>query len=409
MTALPRQCAVLVGGMGTRLGSLTATTPKPLLDCGGRPFLAWVMRELSRFGFEEFVLLAGHLSEHVDGFAAEVPRYLPKAATVKVSREPAPAGTGGALWHARDILDQRFLVLNGDSWCDTNLARFIAGASSPGALGHVLLLRVKDASRYGVVELSGQRIVAFHERPPSPVPGTINGGIYVLNKSALDYVKPVCSLERDVLPQLAREGLLTGQATDGYFIDIGVPDDYARAQIELPKRLHRPAVYFDRDGVLNEDIGWVGSSDRFQWIEGAQDAVRAVTDMGFHAFVVTNQAGVARGRYTEQDVATLHRWMIGELRAAGGTIDDLRFCPMHPEAVVAEYRGNSDHRKPGPGMIIDLAQKWAVDPMRSFLIGDRDTDLQAAAGADVPGYLFSGGNLHAFVTRLLAERCSDLT
>jgi D,D-heptose 1,7-bisphosphate phosphatase len=406
MTALPRQCAVLVGGMGTRLGPLTVATPKPLLDCGGRPFLAWVMRELSRFGVEEFVLLAGHLSEHVDAFAAEVARWLPKPATVRVSREPAPAGTGGALWHAKELLDEQFLMINGDSWCDTNLARLLAGAATPGALGHVLLLRVKDASRYGVVELAGDRIAAFHERPPSPVPGIINAGIYVLQKNVLDYVKPVCSLERDVLPQLARKGLLTGQATDSYFIDIGVPDDYARAQIELPKRLHRPAVYFDRDGVLNEDLGWVGSIDRFHWIEGAKEAVRAVTDIGFHAFVVTNQAGVARGRYTEQDVVSLHLWMVGELRAAGGTIDDLRFCPVHPDAVIEAYRGVSDHRKPGPGMIIDLSQKWAVDSKRSFLIGDKDTDLQAAAGADIPGYLFPGGNLHSFVDGLLAERSS---
>jgi HAD superfamily hydrolase (TIGR01662 family) len=385
MIALPRQCAVLVGGMGTRLGSLTAETPKPLLDCGDRPFLAWVLRELSRFGIDDFILLAGHFSDQVAAFAAGVAHYLPKPANVKLAREPTPAGTGGALWHARDLFDERFLVVNGDSWCDTNLARFMAGAvSPPHNLGHVLLTQMTDASRYGVVQLVGQQIVAFHERPPARTPGMINGGIYLLHKDALDYVEPVCSLEGDVLPQLARKGLLTGQAVEGYFIDIGIPDDYARAKIELPKRLHRPAVFFDRDGVLNKDLGWVGSAERFHWIEGAKDAVRAITDAGFHAFIVTNQAGIARGHYTEQD--------------------DLRYCPIHPEAVVLPYRGISNQRKPEPGMIIDLAQRWEVDTNRSFLVGDKNTDLQAAARANIPGYLFSGGNLHTFVMRLVADR-----
>ena len=150
MKGLPRQCAVLVGGMGTRLGSLTTATPKPLLDCGGRPFLAWVLRELSRFGIEEFILLTGHLSDQLQTFAAELPGLLPKPATVRLSLEPLPAGTGGALWNARNHLDERFLVVNGDSWCDTNLARFIDvrdlsvacfSSYSPHASGGCIALR----------------------------------------------------------------------------------------------------------------------------------------------------------------------------------------------------------------------------------------------------------------------------
>ncbi len=405
MMALPRQCAVLAGGLGTRLGAITTEIPKPLLDCGGRPFLAWILRELSRFGIEEFILLTGHLSDQVAAFAADAAHYLPKAVQVKLSRELAPAGTGGALWHARDILDKQFLLVNGDSWLDTNLARFMTSAPPlANTLGHILLRTMIDTSRYGVVELVEDRIIAFHEQSSSRNSGLINCGIYLLCKDVLNFVEPICSLERDVLPQLAKRGLLTGHAMDGDFIDIGIPDDYARAQAELPQRLHRPAVFFDRDGVLNEDLGWVGSTERFRWIEGAQDAVRAVTDAGFHVFVVTNQAGVARGRYTEEDVAALHRWMIGELRAGGGTIDDLRYCPIHPEGVIPAYRGASNQRKPEPGMILDLAQRWEIDTKRSFLIGDKDSDIQAAARVGIPGHLFPGGNLYTFVSRLLTNR-----
>src|SRR5277367_2389668 len=114
-TVTVRQCAVLVGGLGTRLGALTANTPKPLLPCGDRPFLAWLMREFIRFGVEEFVLLTGHLAEQVEALVQQLSALLPREVRLVISREPAPAGTGGALFHARERLAERFLLCNGDS------------------------------------------------------------------------------------------------------------------------------------------------------------------------------------------------------------------------------------------------------------------------------------------------------
>ena len=121
-----RQCAVLVGGLGTRLGELTANTPKPLLPCGDRPFLAWLLREFVRFGVEEFVLLAGYRAEDVEASVQSLSALLPRAARIVVSEEPVRAGTGGALYHARERLDQRFLLCNGDSLFDCNLARLLS-------------------------------------------------------------------------------------------------------------------------------------------------------------------------------------------------------------------------------------------------------------------------------------------
>lgn len=402
MIAFPRQCAILVGGLGTRLGSLTAETPKPLLECGDRPFLAWIFRELSRFGIDEVLLLAGHLSDRVANFAEDAARHLPKPMRIKLSHEPMHAGTGGALWHARDLLNDRFLLVNGDSWFDTNLARFLAGEMDvTNSLVRVLLRETEDTSRYGVVEVSGNHILTFHERTATKSRGIINAGIYLVRKAALDFAEPVCSLEKDVLPKLAKQSFLTGQVAKGYFIDIGSPEDYARANLELPQRLHRPAVFFDRDGVLNEDIGWVGSIARFHWREGAREAVEAVTEAGFHAFVVTNQSGIARGYYSEDDFGILSRWMIDEIHAAGGTIDDLRYCAAHPEAPNAAYHANLDWRKPAPGMILDLSSKWEIDITRSFLVGDKETDLVAAEKAGIPGHLFSGGDVCKFVSQFL--------
>jgi len=393
-----RQCAILVGGLGTRLGSLTAETPKPLLDCGGRPFLAWVLRELSRFGITDIVLLAGFKSEKVTAFCEEVQAWLPKPLSIQISMEPEPAGTGGALWHARHLLQDRFLLINGDSWFDTNLARLFAiAAQNPDAAGVMALRHMEDCARYGTVELQGNSIVAFREKMPGVRNGIINNGIYLLTRKALDFIQPKCSLEKDVLPELANAGILAGEALDGYFIDIGIPEDYARAGIELPARMNRPAVFFDRDGVINEDLGWVGSVDRFHWIPGAKEALQTVTDLGYHAFVVTNQAGVARGLYSEQDVEKLHDHVLEDLLSAGGTIDDVRYCPYHPEAVLEHYRTISDCRKPAPGMLLDLIARWDVARERSLLIGDKPSDIQAATAAGVKGYLFEGGNLFEFL------------
>ena len=126
------------------------------------------------------------------------------------------------------------------------------------------------------------------------------------------------------MPRLAARGALRGTIGEGYFRDIGVPQDLARAQQEIPRVLRRRALFLDRDGVVNVDHGWVGTRDRFEWSSGAREAIRAETEAGWHVFVVTNQSGVARGHYDEAAVAALHAWMTDEVRRAGGTIDDIR-------------------------------------------------------------------------------------
>src|SRR5208337_1047352 len=124
-----RQCAILVGGLGTRLGSLTAATPKPMLPIGDRPFLAWLMREFVRFGVDEFLLLTGYLSAQVEARVQALADRLPCRARIVIAEEPQRAGTGGAVFHARDKLADRFLLCNGDSLFDCNLARLLADAA----------------------------------------------------------------------------------------------------------------------------------------------------------------------------------------------------------------------------------------------------------------------------------------
>lgn len=388
------QCVILCGGLGSRLGELTKDMPKPLLEIGGRPFLEILLREVMRQGCRKILLLAAFEARRISEFVEALDLNTHPEVKIDIAVEPGRAGTGGALWHAREQLEDSFFLLNGDSWFDVSLcelARFLeTGGSTLGALS---LRKIQDASRYGVVDVKGGKVVAFHSRPDREGPGLVNGGVYAFRRAIVNHLTPSCSLESDVLPVLARSDFLLAKVDDAFFIDIGVPDSYNEAQASIPAQLKRPAIFLDRDGVLNIDHGYVGTADRLEWMPGAQDMVLAANRAGYYVFVVTNQAGIGRGFYTEADYLALRRHMRGDLSKIGAHIDDERFCPFHPEAALEQFRGESDWRKPGPGMLLDLLANWPVEIDGSFLVGDKDSDVLAAQNAEIPGYLFPGGNL----------------
>ncbi|WP_159288996.1 HAD-IIIA family hydrolase [Methylosinus sporium] len=392
---MTRQAVILVGGKGTRLGALASSTPKPLMAIGGdMVFLDALLLEIVRHGFDDILLLAGHLHEKIRE------RYCGRSirgASLRVVVESGPAGTAGALRNAASLLDSTFLLANGDTLFDINLRRLSACLETrPDVLGVLALRRESDSTRYGSVRLQDGYVVAFREKESGREPAFINAGVGVFRREMSTFVEETpCSMELDVYPRLAAARTILGEVFDGYFIDIGTPESLRKARLDLANR-RRPAVFFDRDGVLNHDAGYCHRVDALEWTRGAVETIRLVNEAGALAIVVSNQAGVAHGLFCEADIDRFHAEMSTQLAAAGAHIDAFYFCPYHPDAAVAEWR-HPDHpdRKPNPGMIRRALAEWPIDMNSSLLIGDKASDMEAARRAGIRGILFQGGDLYA--------------
>ena len=160
----------------------------------------------------------------------------------------------------------------------------------------------------------------------------------------------------------------------------------------------KPAVFFDRDGVLNKEKNYLYRAEDFEWMPGAIEAISFLQRMGYYIFVVTNQSGIARGYYTGENVEELHEYMQKQLAQVSCQIDAFYYCPHHPD-----FDGACSCRKPEPGMILEAVKDFAVDKKNSFLVGDKKSDIQAAQNAGIRGYIYEGGDLLMIVQQIINE------
>ncbi len=163
------------------------------------------------------------------------------------------------------------------------------------------------------------------------------------------------------------------------------------------------AVFFDRDGTLNVDVHYLHRVEDFAWMPDAKEAVRYLNDRGYLVFVITNQSGVARGYFPEQDVLTVYEWMQNDLKKSGAHFDGMYYCPHHPHGSVPEYTKDCDCRKPKPGLINAACEKYHIDKRQSLLFGDKVSDMECAENAHIRGVRYQSGSLLACVKHALGD------
>jgi D,D-heptose 1,7-bisphosphate phosphatase len=379
------QAVILAGGRGTRLGERSLDRPKPMQPVGGRPFLEHVVWNLRRQGVDRLVLSVGHLADVIIDHFGDGRRH---GVSIDYVREESPQGTGGALRLCGPALADRFFLLNGDTLFDVNVADLALLARESGAAGALALRGVEDVSRYGAVVLDGHVIARFTEKEGRH-PGLVSGGVAVLDRGILEAIPAgPCSLERDVFPGLAARRRLAGRGYSGFFLDIGLPETLDEAQRAVPAWRRKKALLLDRDGVLNVDEGYVCTADRFRWTSGAVAAIKAANDAGLLVLVITNQAGIARGYYSEDQFRGFTAWIDGQLRDRGAHVDGWYHCPHHPVDGIGPFKTECDCRKPRPGLVRQAVADWELAPDSCLMIGDKESDLEAAAACGIGGLRF---------------------
>jgi NDP-sugar pyrophosphorylase family protein len=231
---------LLVGGMGTRLQLILPATPKPLARVGDMPFLQLLVLQLRSQGIRHMVMCTGHLADQIEQEFGDGHKW---DVVIDYSQESRPLGTAGALKFAERHLQQAsdFLVMNGDSFLELDFRQFIRFHREHGGLISMAVRKVPDAARYGTVQLdTHNRVVGFSEKTGARVPGVINGGVYAFNRAVLRHIpEGPASLEKEIFPRLLGDGVYALEQ-HGMFIDIGTPEDYARAQ-ELSRSLYQAA------------------------------------------------------------------------------------------------------------------------------------------------------------------------
>ncbi len=388
------QAVILAGGFGTRLSHIVTNVPKPMAPIDDVPFLDYLYHQLKLNGCDDFLFLTGYKSESIEAYFSNFP-------DANFLKEETPLGTGGALLNAlhQDLLQDEFLLVNGDTFFSADFSLLKKYHKKDTV---TMALRFsEDIARYGLVAIdqemnedhtSAYKVLSFSEKgqlSSNQIDGYINAGTYLISKSILEeqslkllgntpknnLLKGPISLENIVLPDLAQNEKLYGLPLGGSFIDIGIPEDYHRAQSFIPdaiKKTQRPAVFVDKDGTLIEDPGYVHGPNVTIIPSVIEYIKKEFLAKGYYLILATNQAGIAKNKFLEKDMEDNIKALVENCKNLGVTFDDIEYCSYFDGALNAKYNYKSLCRKPYPGMMLKACEKLNIDMAKSVMIGDKD-------------------------------------
>lgn len=365
-----REAVILAGGFGTRLSHVVSDVPKPMAPVYGKPFLTYLIDRLVEAGVSRVILATGYKHECIETYFGT--QY--RGVEIVYSNEDTPLFTGGAILQAAaKIQSDEFVVLNGDTLFDIDLQKLYEFHTQRHANLSIALRYVTDTSRYGSVTCVNDNIIAFHEKTESAGAGDINGGIYAIDTAWLTSLDlpTKFSFEKELMQPLAGDPHFYGLRFNTYFIDIGVPEDYYRAQEEFPSLFPQDQFLFlDRDGILNKHLpgDYVRNWSMWEWLPGVLDSMPKLAQRYQRIFIVTNQQGVGKGLMTQADLDDVHRHMLSDIENAGGRIDKVYVCTDLESS-------HSPNRKPEIGMALQAQRDFPeVDFHRSVMVGDSKSD-----------------------------------
>jgi histidinol-phosphate phosphatase family protein len=400
---------ILCGGAGTRMREAGYKQPKFLLPIAEKSISHFVFKNLKKYGIESVHLLLGESSEEIMG----VVEFLKKEFELRItfSKETKPRGTGGALLEAIHSLPDEFILLHGDLLIDTDLSELVNVFDGTDAEFAQIVHPSTHVFDSDLVETNNQgKIIGYRTKPHKEdlvIRNLGNAGIYAFKKKVFlneNYLGEKIDLDREILPKLVSNGINGRAIRNRQFVrDVGTPERYEKTINNLESfyksNLPKPAIFLDRDGTLNKLNGYIKSEKDVQLLDGVGQAIRSLNKSGFLVIVVTNQPVIARGEATFEALNKIHGRIEMELAKDGALIDEIYFCPHHPDSGFAgeipELKIECICRKPNPGLIQKACKDFQIDLNLSWVIGDSWRDVQLGEKMGIRALRIGSGEAEA--------------
>lgn len=364
-----RQAVILAGGMGTRLRPLTDKIPKPMIVLNNRPFLEYLIELLRENGISEIILLLGYLPEKIKEYFGNGSNF---GINIKYSIGDVSHETGTRIMNAKELLDDHFLLLYCDNYCPLNLKKLVDFYCKHEASAMVTVYTNKDGITQNNVLVDNDGYVIKYDK--SRKDKNLNGveiGFFIIDKKILKLMPNYnFSFEKKILPQLVEKRQLLGTLTEHRYYSIGTLE-----RIPITEKFLKPkkVIFLDRDGVINKrppKADYVKNWSEFEFLPDAIEAIKLLYQKGYDIYVITNQAGIARGLMDEQDLKNIHENMKNEFEKHNTKIKGIYYCPHG-------WDDGCECRKPKPGMFFQAARDHHIDLTKSIFIGDDERDIQA--------------------------------